>query len=116
MSDPRLSTQRILLVRGDTGPQVQMTITDAVDGSVVDLTGATATLFLRAEGGDTIVLTRGLTIPVETAATGTATIVWQVGDLDLAGGDYEGEIEVLLYSGIRQTVYELLKFRVRDDF
>lgn len=116
MSDPRLDTQRIPLVRGDTGPQVQLTLTDAVDGAVVDLTGATVTLYMRAVDSTTVVLTRTLVVPVETAAAGQAIVAWQPGDLDLPEADYEGEIKVLLSSGILQTVYEVLKFRLRDDF
>jgi hypothetical protein len=31
-------------------------------------------------------------------------------------GDYEGEIEITFTDGQIQTVYDVLKFRVREDF
>ena len=31
-------------------------------------------------------------------------------------GVYEGEIEVVRSSGIRETLYDKLKFRLREDF
>jgi hypothetical protein len=36
----------------------------------------------------------------------------------LAGdaGDYEGEIQITFVDGTIQTVYDLLKFKLREDF
>jgi hypothetical protein len=31
-------------------------------------------------------------------------------------GDYEGEIEITFADGQVQTVYDLLKFKIREDF
>jgi hypothetical protein len=31
-------------------------------------------------------------------------------------GDYEGEVEVVRSTGVRETIYDLLKFKVREDF
>jgi hypothetical protein len=31
-------------------------------------------------------------------------------------GDYEGEVEITFADGQRQTVYDTLKFKVREDF
>jgi hypothetical protein len=36
--------------------------------------------------------------------------------LEGAPGDYEGEIEIIFGDGQIQTVYDLLKFKVREDF
>jgi hypothetical protein len=36
--------------------------------------------------------------------------------LDQSSGDYEGEIQITFFDGTIQTVYELLKFKVREDF
>jgi hypothetical protein len=33
-----------------------------------------------------------------------------------AAGDYEGEIQITFSDGQIQTVYDLLKFKVRSDF
>lgn len=110
-----MSDERIRLVRNDTRPQVELTITNDDNGDPTDLTGATVTLFMRAAGGSTLLLTRQAFIPPETVEQGRAIVIWQVGDLDLEPGVYEGEIEVVFNDFSRQTVYELLTFQVRGD-
>ena len=104
----------IKLVRNDTGPQLRLTLTDSLTGSVVDLTGATVTLHLRAVDTTTVLVSRNATITAP--ATGIAVIGWQATDLDLAAGEYEGEVETLLASGLRETIFDLLQFTVREDF
>jgi len=107
---------RIRLVQGDTGPQVQVTLTDEASGDPIDLTGATATLHFRSEATGTTLFSRPLVIAGATAAQGIATVVWDTTDLDQVPGDYYGEVEVVLATGLRQTVYDLLKFRLREDY
>lgn len=114
--DSRITTPRINLVRGDTGPQVQLTLYDAQSGNPLDLTGASADLHFRAVGSTTVLFSRALTIPGVTAAQGLAVIAWGATDLDQAAGDYEGEVEVTFASGIIQTVYDTLQFRIREQF
>jgi hypothetical protein len=104
----------IKLVRNDTGPQLRLTLTDSLTGSVVDLTGATVTLHLRAVDTTTVLVSRNATIAAP--LTGVAVIAWQATDLDLAAGEYEGEVETLLASGLRETIFDLLQFTVREDF
>jgi hypothetical protein len=104
----------IKLVRNDTGPQLRLTLTDSLTGSAVDLTGATVTLHLRAVDTTTVLVSRNATIAAP--ATGVAVIAWQATDLDLAAGEYEGEVETLLASGLRETIFDLLQFTVREDF
>jgi len=104
----------IKLVRNDTGPQLRLTLTDSLTGSVVDLTGATVTLHLRAVDTTTVLVSRNATIAAP--LTGVAVIAWQATDLDLAAGEYEGEVETLLASGLRETIFGLLQFTVREDF
>jgi hypothetical protein len=42
---------------------------------------------------------------------------WNPTTLSVPAGDYEGEIEVTFPSGGGiQTVYDLLKFKLREDF
>lgn len=108
--------EKIRLVQGDTGPQIRLTMTDETSGTPTDLTGATGTLYVRAVGSTAVVITRSLYINPATAANGTAYIVWAVGDLNQIPGDYEGEVEVVLASGERITIYDLLKFKIRADF
>jgi hypothetical protein len=108
--------ERIKLVQGDTYPQVSVSLTDENTGDPIDLTGATATLHFRSVGGTTALFSRQMYINPQQATTGKAVIAWGSGDLNVAAGDYEGEVEVYWAStGARQTVYDLLKFRVRED-
>jgi len=105
----------IKLVRNDTGPQLRLTLTDSTTGAAVDLTGATVTLHLRAVDTTTVLVSRNATIPAPTTS-GIAVIVWQTADLDLAAGEYEGEVETVLASGLRETIFNLLQFTIREDF
>ena len=114
--DPRISDSRIRLVSGDTGPQIRLTLTDEVVGAPVDLTGAAASLHFKSSLAGTVLFSRALTIPAATASSGVAIVVWGITDLTRPAGDYEGEIEVLFPSGVRQTVYDTLKFRLREQF
>jgi hypothetical protein len=107
---------KIKLVQGDTGPQLRLTFTDEDTGTPTDLSNATVTLHFRALGDTTPIFSRQAYVNPQTATTGIAVLSWQAGDLDVAAGDYEGEIEVVRSSGVRETIYELLKFKVREDF
>lgn len=104
----------IKLVRDDTGPQLRLTLTDSLTGNAVDLTGATVTLHLRAVDTTTVLVSRNATIT--SPLTGVAIIAWQATDLDLDAGEYEGEVETVLASGLRETIFDLLQFTVREDF
>lgn len=103
-------------VQGDTGPQLRLTFTDDDTGTATDLTGATVTLHFRAAGEDTVLFSKTLYVNPATAATGVAVVNWSAGDLDVDAGTYQGEIEIVHSSGVRETVYEILKFKVREDF
>lgn len=102
-------------VQGDTGPQMRFTFTDEDTGLLTDLTGAVVTLRLRPTGGSTV-LTRELFINPETATNGEAIVIWQEGDLDITPGTYEAEIEVILSSGLRVTLFDVVVLRIRADF
>jgi hypothetical protein len=108
--------QKIKLVQGDTYPQIRVTLTDENSGDPIDLTGATVTLHFRAAGGATLLFSRGGFVNPATATQGIAIFIWQEGDLNVPAGEYEGEVEIYWSNtGARQTVYDLLKFRVRED-
>lgn len=108
--------EKIKLVQGDTGPQLRLSLTDEDTGTAVDLTGATVTLHFRALGATTVLFSRAAFINPDTATTGVCYVEWQAGDLNVDAGDYEGEIEVVRSTGVRETIYDLLKFKVREDF
>lgn len=98
-------------VSGDTSPQMQVTLTRE-DGSAVDLTGATVYLHIRAKGSPT--LTKTKTATISNALNGVIIVVWAEGDLDLAAGAYEAEIEVVTDT-YRESVFDLLQLQIRDD-
>jgi hypothetical protein len=107
---------KIKLVQGDTRPALACTITDENTGDPISLTGATCRLKFRAVGATT--LTSTLTGTVTDAANGKVEFYWASDPTSLAGepGDYEGEIEITFSSGQVQTVYDILKFKLREDF
>lgn len=109
-------TNRIKLVQGDTGPQIRLNLTDQETGNPIDLTGATVTLHFRAEGSDEILFSRAAFINPDTDTTGVCYIEWASNDLDVDEGNYEGEIEVVRATGVRETIYTILKFKVRSQF
>ena len=114
-------------VVGDTLPELNFTLKDsntAATGQTldpensntwapIDITGATVKLRVRAIGSTTINATINTVVTNGTAGT-CAT------DMPLAAfpsaGVYEGEIEISFASGGIQTVDDLIKFKVRDDF
>lgn len=123
---------KIRLVQGDTKPAIIISLTDEETGAPVAVSGATVKLYLRAVGEDTILLTKtafllpgvvtasgsiDATAPYDTlGAGGRLQFVWSAGDLDIEEGAYEGEIEITFSDGSIQTVYDTLKFSLREDF
>lgn len=105
----------IRLVRNDTGPQLRFTLTDSTTGNAIDLTSGTVTLHFRAVNSDVLLFSRPATV-MAPATAGIAVLEWEVGDLDLDAGEYEGEVEVVVASGMRETIFNVLQFELRDDF
>jgi hypothetical protein len=108
MADP------IKLVQGDTRPFIKLTLTQP-DGSVVNLTGCTVNLHFRPAGdsaaGDVQTIACSL---LTNGSDGKVQFSFPTGALDVAGR-YEGEVEINFGNGI-QTVYDILKFSVREQF
>jgi hypothetical protein len=107
-------SEKIKLVRGDTRPQLQLTLTNELDDTAIDITGANVLMRFRQAGSTTVLDT--LTGVVTNGIGGKVIFLWNLNTLDVEAGDYEGEIEITFPSLEVQTVYELLKFRVRQDF
>ena len=113
-------------VTGDTLPVVNIQLKDAkraADGMTldeydsdtwrpIDLTGASALLRVRALGSATTL--KEITGTVVSATDGIAAFSFAGNSFDTSG-NFEGEVEVTLPSGIH-SVYDLLKFKVRDEF
>ena len=105
----------IYLVQGDTGPQLRLEFIDTYTGEPTNLQGATVYLHFRAVDSTTLLFTRQAIIQ-SPASNGIAIVAWASDDLNQSAGDYEGEIEVILSSGIRETQFDLLQFTIREDF
>lgn len=122
----------IKLVQGDTRPQLKFVITDENTSEAQDLTGATPRLKFRAVGSNSVLFTRvgvllaGLELesgeisyaaPYDVAgAGGRIAFDFGAGDLDIAAGAYESEIEITFSDGAVQTVFRAQKFTLREDF
>jgi hypothetical protein len=108
--------EKIKLVQGDTKPALVCTITDDITGSAIDITGATVRLKFRAVGSTTLIAT--VIGTVVNGPTGQVTFYPSTAPAMLSGsaGDYEGEIEITFADTTVQTVYDLLKFKVRGEF
>jgi hypothetical protein len=109
-------SEKIKLVQGDTRPALVCNLTDDTTGLAVDITGATAVLKFRATGATEL----QATVPgaITDGANGQVTFYPASAPemLQGAAGDYEGEIEVTFSDTQIQTVYDVLKFRLREDF
>lgn len=107
---------KIKLVQGDTRPAIVCTITDDTTGQAINLTGATLLLKFRQVGSSA--LTASVNGAVTDGPNGVAAFYPASAPAMLQGepGDYEGEIEITFQDGQVQTVYDVLKFKVREDF
>lgn len=118
----------INLVVGDTLPEVTVTLRDSNKAAAgqtldpndsttwdpIDLTSATVRMRIRKVGSTTVSST--LTMTVSAPATeGKAFTNFPSGTLNEAGL-FEAEVEITYSGGAKQTVNDLLKLKVRDDF
>jgi len=120
-------SETLNLVQGDTLPELTFTLKDsntAASGltldpnnsatwSPIDVTGAQVRLRLRELGSTTVKST--LLCTVSDGIGGKVITDFPAGTLDTAG-TFEGEIEITFATGGIQTVYDLVKFKVRSDF
>ena len=123
---------KIKLVQGDTKPALIVSLTDENSGSPIGVNGATVRMYFRALGDTSILATLTATIlpgrvledgTVDSASPydalgsgGRVQFTWGANDLSQPAGDYEGEIEITYADGSKQTVFDLLKFKLREDF
>lgn len=124
-------TEKIKLVQGDTRPSLLLDLRDTVTNLPISVTGATPSLKIKLSGSSTVKeVLIGVTLPGYTNDDGTVTAVapyaesgsggrvmfnWSALALDTAGV-MEGEVDVTFADGTVQTVYERLKFVVREQF
>jgi len=121
----------IKLVQGDTKPVLLVDVKDANTGLPIDISTATTRLKIRMANAasikDTIVGTPlpGLTLtdgtlntaaPYDVAGVGGRVgFSWGADSLDTAG-EMLGEVEVTFDDDSVQSVYDVLRFKVREQF
>ena len=121
--------ETINLVQGDTKPELNFTIRDsatAVDNNtvldeddpstwkIINLTGYVIKLKFKALDSSTVLFTESLA--VGNAAGGICSMLWPADSLDVPAGMYEGELELTDNNSKVQTVYDKLKFKIREQF
>jgi hypothetical protein len=103
----------IKLVQGDNLPYIRIALKNA-DGTPLDVSDATVVVKFRAAGTTTTLSTLNCTF-VTDGSDGLVVFNFPGTTLNVPAGSYEGEIEIN-FTGQIQTVYNLLKFLVREDF
>lgn len=120
-------SETINLVKDDTLPLLYFTLKDsnkAAVGSVldpddpdtwapIDLTSCTVLLKIRTVGSTEVKST--VTCTLDDASNGKVFAQFDSTTLDTAGV-FEGEIEITKSNGGIQTVYDLVRLKVRNDF
>ena len=118
----------INLVANDTKPEINLTLKDSNTAAagltldpddsatwgIIDITDPTVTVKFRALGGSTVLDT--MTCVKVVPENGTCYMAWGSDTLDVAAGTYEGEISLTYDDGGILTLFDRLKFKVRDDF
>ena len=106
----------IKLVKGDEKPIIVLTLTDDVAGGALDLSvsSTVVTVKFRAVGSTTLLSTISTT-KLDGGTTGKVQFDFSGGVLDVDAGAYEGEI-IVTYATDVQTVYDTLRFRLRENF
>lgn len=106
----------IKLVRNDNLPEITLTLTDRATGNPIDLSAATTSVvvYFRAVGATNLIATIACS-KTSDGSDGKVKFSFPGSTLAISGGIYEGEIEIS-FNGQKQTIYDLLKFKVREDF
>jgi hypothetical protein len=106
----------IRLVKGDERPVIVLTLTDDVTGSPIDLSLGTTTVVVKfRESGTTTLLSTIACTKLSSGTTGQVQFNFAGGVLNVDPGMYEGEV-VINFNGEVQSVYDTLRFTVRENF
>lgn len=111
-----MSTNVIRLVRGDSKPFIILTLTDDITGSPINLSSPSTSVVVKfRQAGTTDVLATISTTKISNGTTGQVQFDFSGGVLNVEPGAYEGEVQIN-FGGNLQTVYDVIRFRVRENF
>lgn len=111
-----MSTNVIRLVQGDSKPFIILTLTDDITGGPIDLSASNTSVVVRfRQAGTTNVLSTINTTKISNGITGQVQFDFSGGVLDVEPGAYEGEVRIN-FGNQPQTVYDIIRFRVRENF
>lgn len=107
----------IQVVKGDTGPHLKATVTRSDTGGAFVGT-SNCILKIRKKATTTVISTISLDVASSNLATGTLVFPLStfLTDNNTVEGFYEGEITFTLADGTTMSVFELIDFKVREDF
>lgn len=105
-------SETVDMVKNDTLPSIVFTIVNPTTGDPVDLTGATCRLRIRKKDVGTLKTT--LVCAAVDLPEGQVSTNFPSGTFDEAG-IYEAEMEITFISGGVQTVFDMIKFNVREE-
>jgi len=107
----------IYLVQGDSGSQVQATLTRDDSGTAIDLNAGTAKLKFKKKNTTTVLSTlTSITSTEANLTNGIAVFEFGTSTLDISPGAYVGEIFVEFDDGSVETVFEEMEIIVREDY
>lgn len=111
-----MATDVIRLTAGDEKPLIVVTLTDDLTGQPIDLSLSTTVVSVKfRKAGTTTLLSTISCSKLSGGTTGQVQFGFSGGVLDVDPGMYEGQI-VVNFNGDNQTVYDTLRFTVRDSF
>lgn len=103
----------IKIVKGDHRPRIKLTLTNDL-GEAVNLSSATVSVIVSFRSVNSEVPLSSVTATKEgDGSSGIVTFAFPATSVAVQPGYYDGEVEVV-FDGERQTVYDKLKFFVRD--
>jgi len=111
-----MATDVIRLTAGDDKPLIVVTLTDDLTGQPIDLSLSTTVVSVKfRKAGTTTLLSTISCSKLSGGTTGQVQFGFSGGVLNVNPGMYEGQI-VVNFNGDDQSVYDTLRFTVRDKF
>ena len=107
----------IQIVKGDTGPSLQTSLTRQDTGAAFDVAGHQVQLHIRKKGTTTVI--SSITAS-SSQILGAGELLFPLEDFlthpDCEEGFYEAEVELTLPDDKIMSTFELINIKVRNDF